>query len=498
MRSVPAAVPADLDPRTPVILGVGVADQAVDEPGGGLDALGLMLAATRAAGADTGSGAVLGAVGHVAVPDGTWSYSDPGRLIGAAIGAPGVRTSLVRVGIPQQALFDAAFRAVRSGDVDVVLVVGGEAMRRTVTARRAGVAAPETVQTDAEPDDLQEPVGEIITAAEIAGGLASPMAPFAMIDNALRAAEGQSVADHVDEIARLYAGFSRVAATNPRAAFPTPRDPEFLRTPSERNRPLAFPYSKWHCAQMNVDQAGAVLIGTVASARRLGVDPSRWVFPLVALESSFSTPLSHRAEVHRWPAMEVLGAAAADHLGHPLAALDAFECYSCYPSAIRVQQRALDLPRDGVPTITGGEAFAGGPWNNFVLQTTAAMVEHLRGRPGTRGLVTSVSGLMNKPGLMVCSTEPGDRPLLVADLADRAATATARRPVTADHRGPAVVVTSTVFFEGLRPVRTVVLAETPDGERGVAACPDPDLAERATREELAGTPIQVDTTGFTV
>jgi acetyl-CoA C-acetyltransferase len=163
-----------------------------------------------------------------------------------------------------------------------------------------------------------------------------------------------------------------------------------------------------------------------------------------------------------------------------------------------VQQRALDLPRDGVPTITGGEAFAGGPWNNFVLQTTAAMVEHLRGRPGTRGLVTSVSGLMNKPGLMVCSTEPGDRPLLVADLADRAATATARRPVTADHRGPAVVVTSTVFFEGLRPVRTVVLAETPDGERGVAACPDPDLAERATREELAGTPIQVDTTGFTV
>ena len=214
MRSVPAAVPADLDPRTPVILGVGVADQAVDEPGGGLDALGLMLAATRAAGADTGSGAVLGAVGHVAVPDGTWSYSDPGRLIGAAIGAPGVRTSLVRVGIPQQALFDAAFRAVRSGDVDVVLVVGGEAMRRTVTARRAGVAAPETVQTDAEPDDLQEPVGEIITAAEIAGGLASPMAPFAMIDNALRAAEGQSVADHVDEIARLYAGFSRVAATN--------------------------------------------------------------------------------------------------------------------------------------------------------------------------------------------------------------------------------------------------------------------------------------------
>jgi acetyl-CoA C-acetyltransferase len=495
---VRAVVGGDLDPRTPVVLGVGVADQAVDEPGGGLDALGLMLAATRTAGADTGSEAVLGAIGHVAVPDGTWSHADPGRHLATAVGAPGARTSLVRVGIPQQALFDAAYRAVRAGEVDVVLVVGGEAMRRTVLARRAGVEAPEPVLPDTGPDDLQEPVGEIITAAEIAGGLASPMAPFAMIDNALRAAEGRSVAAHVDEIARLWAGFSRVAAANPRAAFPTPRDPEFLRTPGPRNRPLAFPYLKWHCAQMHVDQAGAILIGSVAAARRLGVDPSRWVFPLVALESSLSIPLSHRAEVHRWPAMEVLGEAAAEHLGHPLGEIGPVECYSCYPSAVRVQQRALGLPLDGVPTITGGEPFAGGPWNNFVLQTTAAMVEHLRARPGTRGLVTSVSGLMNKPGLAVFSTEPGDRPLLVADLADRAAAVTARRPVVADHRGPAEVVTSTVGYDDLRPARTVVIARTPDGAHCVAACTDPDLAERATREELAGTTVLVDGPAFGV
>src|SRR5581483_735684 len=111
-------------------------------------------------------------------------------------------------------------------------------------------------------------------------------------------------------------------------------------------------------------------------------------------------------DLHRWPAMEVLGRVAAAHLGHPLAELDLVEVYSCFPAAVRVQQRALGLPVDGVPTITGGESFAGGPWNNFVLQTTAAMVERLRAEPDTKGLVSTLSGLVNKPGLAVYAARP--------------------------------------------------------------------------------------------
>src|SRR5258705_13180324 len=130
------------------------------------------------------------------------------------------------------------------------------------------------------------------------------------------------------------------------------------------------------------------------------------VFPLVALESSFSLPLPRRRDLHRWPAMEVLGCAAEEHLGRPLSSLPLAELYSCFPAAVRVQQRALRLPIDGVPTITGGEAFAGGPWNNFVLQTTVAMVERLRVERDAPGLVTSLSGLINKPGLAVYATEP--------------------------------------------------------------------------------------------
>jgi acetyl-CoA C-acetyltransferase len=488
----------DLDPRTPIIAGVGVATQRVDEPGGGDDAATLMTTAAQRARADSGAPAILAAVDQVAVPAGTWAYSDPGRLVAERLGASSARTVLVQVGIPQQTLFDDAYHAIRTGALDVALVVGGEAARRAAVARRAGVELPEIDQGDVGPDELQLPKTEIITRVEIEGGIASAMAPFALIDSALRFAEGATIDRQRDEIARLYAGFSAVASTFPHAAFPEPRSEAFLREPSEANRPFAFPYNKWHCAQMNVDQAAAILICSADAARRLGVDPARVVYPIVALESSLFVPVSRRRELHRWPAMEVLGAAAETHLGFPLTEIESAEIYSCFPAAIRVQQRALGLPVDGIPTITGGEAFAGGPWNNFVLQTTAAMVDRIRDRGEPYGIVTALSGLMNKPGLAVYSAAPPEQPALVADLADDAARATETLEVVTGYEGLAVIAACTAAYDGLEPVRCTVIADTVDGDRCVATAHDPDIARACTTDELIGGTITVDHNQFTL
>ena len=487
-----------VEPRTPVIAGVGVASQHVDEPGNGLEAVELMIAAARSAGDDARAPGLLRRVQRVAVPHGSWDYSDPGRLVADRIGAPDARTSLVGTGIPQQTLFNQAYAAIRDGTLDVALIVGGEAARRAAIARRRGVPAVDTMQDGVPPDDLQLPADEIITQVEIDGGMSSPMQPFALIDSALRHAEGRSLDQHRDDIARLWAGFSAVASRFPHAAFPEPRDAAFIREPSDANRPFAFPYNKWHCAQMNVDQAAALLVCSADAARRLGVDPDRAVFPLVALESSFSLPLSRRRDLHRWPAMEVLARAAEAHLGLPPSAIELVELYSCYPAAVRVQQRALGLPADGVPTITGGEPFAGGPWNNFVLQTTAAMVERLRAERGAKGLVTTVSGLLNKPGLAVYAAQPGSTPLLLDDLAGPSDRATARVELIADHRGPARIAAYTVTYEGGEPVRCLVIADTADGRRCVASCDDAALARRATQEELIGRTVRVDGVRFAI
>ncbi len=484
------------DPRTPVIVGVGVASQHLDEPGSGLEALELMLAATRTAAEDTGVPGILRKVQRIAVPHGSWQYTDPGRFIAERIGAAGAQTVLVATGIPQQTLLNDAHAAIRDGRLDLALIVGGEAARRAAIARRAGVLVVDTVQDGATPDELQLPTDEIITQIEIDAGVSSPMQPFALIDSALRHAEGRSLDQHRDEVARLWAGFSTVASRFPHAAFPEPRDAAFLREPSAANRPFAFPYNKWHCAQMNVDQAAALLVCSLDAAVRFGIDPDRMVFPLVALESSFSLPVPKRRDLHRWPAMEVLGQAAEGHLGHALSAINLVELYSCFPAAVRVQQRALRLPVDGVPTITGGESFAGGPWNNFVLQATAAMIERLRVQRDAKGLVSTLSGLVNKPGLAVYAARPDPAPLLLGDLADQADRATPRVELIAGYRGPARVAAYTVTYADAEPAQCTIIADTPGGQRCMATSHDAALAQRATREELIGASVGVDGVRF--
>jgi acetyl-CoA C-acetyltransferase len=491
-----------IDPRTPVLVGVGssFADaEAVD----------LMTEAVLAAGADSGAPKLLGSVQRIAVPRGTWSYTDPARIVAERIGAPHATTVLVDVGIPQQTLIDEAMAAMLAGQLDVAVVVGGEAKARSARAQRRSTkgdregmaqvfsrggteeaSATETDQGGAEPDVHQHPVGDLVDAAEIEAGLWAPVEQYALIESALGAADGRSPAQLQAEIAALHARFNDVARTNPHAAFPTSMSAADIETFTPANRPLAFPYAKWHVTQWTVDQAAALLLCSAETAERFGVPRDRWVFPLVALSSSHMLPVSRRAELHRWPAMEVLGKAAATRLASPVSECEVVELYSCFPVAVRVQQRELGLPADGTPTVTGGMAFAGGPFNSFVLQSTVPVVERLRAAGG-RALVTSVSGFLTKPGLGVWSTSPDGSPPLLADLGGAAAAATAEVPVVAGHEGPVEVAAYTVTYEGMDPAALVALADTAEGTRVIARSDDAALIDRALDDGLVGARLHV-------
>jgi acetyl-CoA C-acetyltransferase len=215
------------------------------------------------------------------------------------------------------------------------------------------------------------------------------------------------------------------------------------------------------------------------------VPRDRWLFAPVGVESSFEVPLSNRRHVHRWPAMEVLGRAAAQRMDRPVHECDHVEIYSCFPAAVRVQQRELGFPLDRTPTITGGMTFAGGPFNNFVLNATAAMARKLREQPGL-GVVTTVSGLLTKPGLAVWATEPDGRPPLVGDFGDEARAATATVDVKLGHQGEATVVACTVTYTGQERTELVAVLETAEGERVIAKSTEPSLVRRGTEEELVG------------
>jgi acetyl-CoA C-acetyltransferase len=484
-----------LGPRTPVLVGAGTASADAE-------ASELMIRAVVDAGSDTGRPAIVGMADRIAVPQGSWAYPDPARLVADGVGCPTAQSHLYELGIPQQTLINDALAAIAGGRSDVVVVVGGEAKRWE--REQAGTTGP-TVDTGpgaSVPDVVHRREGPVLEPVEVANRLWEPVQQYAMIDNALRAAEGRSIVQHRLEVADLWARFNRVAGSNPDAAFPDPLDAQQIASPSASNRPLAFPYNKWHSTQWTVNQAAALILCSAEIASRLGVPTDRWVFPLVGIESSQAVSILRRLEPHRWPAMEVLGRAASDRIGRALVDAEMVETYSCFPAAVRVQQRALGLGPDSTPTVTGGMAFAGGPFNNFVYQVTATVARALREGAGSLGVVTTVSGLLTKPGIGVWSGRPDGQPPLIADLAGLAEERTAVVDPAAvvetldGFRGDATVVTYTVTYEAMDPVRSVVLCDTTDGRRCVAISEDPELAGHAVTDELIGTRVHIGEGSF--
>lgn len=469
----------------PALIGAATAEQHPQQPGDGVGCEELLVDAAIAAVADTGVSGVAPTIDLVLVTQGLSMLEDGARRIAAALGASGARTITYPVGIPQQTLISRAFDAIRSGEARSVVVAGAETKRRDDLARRAGVELARPAPLD-PPDELIVREGEIVARPEIDVGAVMPVQQYALIDSARRAANRWTLDEHRDDIADLWASFNQVAQHNPKASFAAPMTTTEIRDPSEHNRMLAFPYNKWHNSQWGVDQAAALIIVSTDTADELGVEPSRRVFPHVGVESSQSLSLSRRADLHRWPAMRVLGQAAAAHIDRPLTAIEHVELYSCFPAAVRVQQAELGLDPTASATITGGMTFAGGPFNNFVFQATVSMVERLRTDAGSMGLVTVVSGLLTKPGLTVWSTDPPSNPVLVGDLAAQAAAATTVAPLDEDPAGPGTVATYTVAGE-----RVVSIIDLDSGSRAVAAHDDPDLAHHATQTDLIGHRVHV-------
>lgn len=485
---------SDPEPR-PVLIGAATAQQRIAEPGGGLDVTGLIVEAAQRAVADTESSAVAAEVDWVGATRGLSMLPDAARRVADSLGVAAMTTA-ADVGIPQQTLVNRALDAIRAGDASIAIVCGGEAKYRDDVARRAGVTLPGHDQGDLVPDHHMSPEGEIVAAPEIEIGMVAPVQQYAVIDSARRAAEGWTNAEHRDDIAALWQRFNQVAVENPRADFGDAMTVAEIRDPSPQNRAMAAPYNKWHNSQWGVDQAAALVFCSEATARRLKVDPSRWVYPHLGLESSLSLSLSRRRELHRWPAMRVLGQAAEAHIGRPVASIEHVELYSCFPVAVRVQQRELDLDPNATPTLTGGMAFAGGPFNNFVYQSTVAMIEQLRAEPGSYGAVSAVSGLLTKPALAVWSTEAPRDELLIADLVADARSATEEAPLDEQPEGPGRVAAYTVVYADDEPAEVRAIIDLDSGERAVAAAADRDLAARSVDEELIGEPVRVTGRSF--
>jgi len=500
-----SAVNTPLDPRSPVIVGVGQLNQRVDQGAVPLEPVDLMAEALDRASVDAAGGdraAVLAGadtIGVVSVL--SWRYRDPGALVAERVGASPRRTIVTAMGgNSPQSLLNRVALDIQSGRSDLALLCGAEAWRTRMAARDVGQRPAWTVQDDAlTPTEILGQDEAMSHPFEQARGIFMPVQVYPMFENALRAAAGRTVTEHIAHIAGLWARFSEVAASNPDAWVQQAYTAEEIATPAPDNRMIGFPYTKRMNSNNAVEQSAALILCSVERARALGVPSDRWVFPWAGTDAHDTAFVSHRGDLHSSPAIRVGGAAALDLAGIGVDALGHVDLYSCFPSAVQIAATELGLAVDDPArplTVTGGLSFAGGPWNNYVMHAIATMAGRLRRDAGSIGLVTANGGYVTKHAFGVYSTSPPPDGRFGWCSPQDEADAAPRREVVGQWDGPATVESGTVMHsrDG-DPENGLLSLLVADGRRAWAATQDPDALNLMVSEELVGRPVQVSGEG---
>src|SRR5690606_33429505 len=135
------------------------------------------------------------------------------------------------------------------------------------------------------------------------------------------------------------------------------------------------------------DQAAALLLCSAGRAQALGIPPERWVYAWAGSESNHVVPVSARADLARCAGAQLAGRAVLEAGRLQVRDVELVDLYSCFPIAVEMTAHEIGLPLDPrrPPTLTGGMSFAGGPFNNYVLQSTCRMAELMRAGQGRTG-----------------------------------------------------------------------------------------------------------------
>ncbi len=415
---------------------------------------------------------------------------NPPRAVARRIGANPAHAIYGCIGgDTPQTLVNEIAQAIARGEVGLALLAGGEAIATARAAMRAGVGLDWREEDHGSLDD-RGMGAQLATAHEMAHGIGIPVQTYPLFENAIRARHGHSVAAHLRHMGAYMAPFSRVASHNPFACYGQLHTAAELAEVTAGNRYICLPYPKLLNARDNVNQGAALVLTSVGKAMELGIDPNRWVY-LHGCGEARDKLVGERADFHVSPAIRANAATAFAMAGKSAADMDYIDLYSCFPSAVEIacDELGLDLDDPRGLTVTGGLPFFGGPGNNYSTHAIATMVNLLRERPGSFGLVTANGGLLSKHATGIYSTTPVFGSWSQPDFsADQAAVDAMPSPILAQQaQGRALVETYTLCHTRGVPARGIVIGRLrADGRRFLANTPsDPaTLARLATQDQM--------------
>ena len=490
-----------VDPRTPVLIGVGQVTHRAVGLDDSLSPIELIAEACRRAVADAGLAAMPDVDSIRVVSLLSWRYYDPARFVATELGITTQETAYTSSGgNTPQSLVNLTALEIQSGKVDLVVLAGGEAWRTRMRARAADVELWDKVPDDVKPSRTIGDEVPMTHPAEREAGLMMPVQIYPMFESALRAAREETRADHLARVSKLWAGFAAVAADNPYAWVRSGPTADEIATAGPKNRMIGLPYPKMMNSNNDVDQGAAVIMCSAERATALGVPRDKWVFPHSGADCHEHYFVSNRATFTETPAIAAGGALALELAGVGIDDIDIVDLYSCFPSAVQLGAASLGLSLERQLTRTGGLPFAGGPWNNYVMHAIATMVNDLRDRPGARGLVWANGGYATKHAFGVYSTSPsttgfrhGDPQAEIDALPQRDLAA------PADAAGASTIEAYTVMHDrDGKPETGFASCLLADGRRAWARTPDRDVAEGMTEGEWVGRAVKLAADGTIV
>lgn len=487
-----------LDPRAPVIVGVGQTVQHTDDLDEALDPSLLMCSAIGEATVDAGLRSIPNPQSLRVVNLLTWKYGDPACVIAQRLGLTPSETAYTPMGGQSpQSLVNATATEIQEGSLDIAILAGGEARRTRARARKADhelnwPSAPEGQSPRIVGDELV-----LNHPAELERGLMMPVQIYPIFESAIRARSGSTPDEHLRRISELWSRFSMVAADNPYAWSRQSWTPEEVRTPSPTNRMVGLPYTKYMNSNNDVDMAAAVIMCSTEKAESMGVPRDRWVFIHAGTDCNEHQFVSNRWSFAETPAVEAGGRRVLELAGCRIDDVALIDLYSCFPSAVELGAQSLGLSLDGQLTRTGGLSFAGGPWNNYVMHAIATMVGDLRSAPRERGLIWANGGYVTKHSFGVYSTEPTPQGFR-ADHPQAEIDALPQRELAAptDAAGPATIEAFTVMHsrEG-EPETAIAACLLADGRRAWGMSTEAGLAAAMCDGECVGNRVTLTDDG---
>ena len=496
-----------VDPRTPVVVGVGQFTERIDDPGyRGMSSVELATEAVRAALADTGAdvAAVAKAIEvfaglrqfEICTP-----FSKPPlgasdnyvRSVAQRVGADPARAVLESIGGngPQKLVTEFA-GAIAAGEVEVALVLGSEPGSTAKYFAKRADKPDFTEHVGGQLEDRGYGFEQYMSEYTAKHGLTGAPVQYGLLDNARRAKLGLSVSDYRQQMAELFAPFSKIAAKNPFSSSPVERSVEEIVTVTDDNRMICDPYPRLLVARDTVNQGAAAVLMSVEAARRLGVPEEKWVY-LHGHADQTEQELLDREDLSVSFSAKQSVAEALRVAGIGIDEVSTFDLYSCFPYPVFAVCDEFGLAGDDPRelTLTGGLPYFGGPGNSYSLHGVAETVAEMRDKPGSFGLVGANGGVMSKYSVGVYSTEPGDwAPDRSKALQDDIA-ALPKVPVTRNANGTGTIETYSVRYDW--PVVTGVIIGRLDADdsRFMAITEDEDLVALMTDGDPLGARIAV-------